>query len=83
MEMAATSPTTGALAIADMACIAFFFLLQPGKYTAKPNSTTPFNIADVQLLHNDQILSWSTLPEPALLIANYVTYTFRSQKNSV
>jgi len=83
MEMAATSTEPGALATADMACITFFFLLRPGEHTAKPNSTAPFNIADVQLLHNDKILSWSTLPEPALLIANYVTYTFRSQKNGI
>jgi len=74
---------TQALATADMACITFFFLLQPDEYTTKPNSTAPCNIADVQLLHNDKILSWSTLPEPALLITNYVTYTFCSQKNGI
>jgi len=78
MDMAATSSTPGALATADMACIAFFFLLRPGEYTAKPHSTAPFTLGDIQLLHNDQILSWQELPEPALLMANYVTYTFLS-----
>jgi len=83
MELAATSPTAGALATADMACIAFFFLLRPGEYTAKANSTASFNLGDIQLLHNDQLLSWQDLPEQALLTANYVTYTFRTQKNGV
>ena len=83
MDMAAMSLTAGALATADMACIAFFFLLRPGEYTANPNSTAAFTLADTQLLHNDQILPWQDLPEPALLTANYVTYTFRTQKNGV
>jgi len=80
MEMATTSLTGGALAIADMACIAFFFLLCPGKYTASSNSNNSFTINDIQLLHDDLVLPWNTTPEPELLTANYVTYTFQTQK---
>jgi len=83
MEMANEAPTPGSLATADMACIAFFFLLRPGEYTAKTNSTAPFTINDIQLLRDDYILPWRTATEPELLTANYVTYTFRTQKNGV
>jgi len=83
MDMATTLPDPGAQATADMACIAFFFLLRPGEYTARANSTVPFKLGDIQLLHDDRILSWQTLSEPDLLTANYVTYTFRTQKNGV
>jgi len=84
MEMAAASPTARALATANMACIAFFFLLCPGEYTANPNSMAAFILGgDIQLLLNDQILLWQDLPRSALLMANYVTYTFRMQKNGM
>jgi len=83
MDMAATSSTPGALATADMACIAFFFLLRPGEYTASRNNDNSFTINDIQLLRDDLVLPWSTTPEPELLTANYVTYTFRTQKNGV
>ncbi len=81
--MATTSATAGAIATADMACIAFFFLLRPGEYTARTASTAPFLISDIQLLHNDRILQWQTDPLPTIMSANYVTYTFRTQKNGV
>jgi len=81
--MAATSPTAGTQAIADMACIAFFFLLHLGEYTASCNNDNSFTINDIQLLRDDLVLPWSTMPEPKLLTANYVTYTFRTQKNGV
>jgi len=83
LEMAATSPTAGAQAIADMACIAFFFLLRPGEYTASHNNDNSFTINDIQLLRDDLVLPWSTTPEPKLLTTNYVTYTFHTQKNGV
>jgi hypothetical protein len=35
------------LATADMICIAFFFLLCPGKYTVAPSKNTPFRLTDV------------------------------------
>jgi len=57
MEMANEAPTPGSPATADMACIAFFFLLHPGEYTAKTNNTAPFTINDIQLLWDDYILS--------------------------
>ncbi len=50
---------------------------------ANPNSMAAFTLGDIQLLHNDQILSWWDLPEPALLTANYVTYMFHTQKNGM
>jgi len=83
MDMAATSTDPGALATADMACIAFFFLLRPGEYTAHNNSAAPFRLGNIQLLRDNQILPWQTLPKHDLLTANYVTYTFRMQKNGV
>jgi len=83
MDMAATSLTASVLTMADMACIAFFFLLHPGEYTTNPNSMAAFNLADTQLLHNDQVLPWQDLPKLALLMANYITYMFCMQKNGM
>jgi len=83
LKMAAAAPTPGATATADMACIAFFFLLRPGEYTAKTASTSPFLISDVQLLCDDHLLHWQHDTEANLPTANYVTYTFCTQKNII
>jgi len=83
LRMATTSPSAGATATTDMACIAFFFLLCLGKYTAKSASTAPFLISDIQLLHNDRVLNWQQDAKNTLQMANYVTYTFRTQKNGI
>jgi len=83
MDMAATSSSPGTHAIADMACIAFFFLLCPGEYTTQPNSTTSFMLTDIQLLHDDCILDWQTSSEALLTTANYVTLTFCTHKNGI
>jgi hypothetical protein len=42
------SATVNTQAIADMICLAFFFLLRPGEYIGTTSDTTPFNLHDVQ-----------------------------------
>jgi hypothetical protein len=47
MRLANHTTNDALLAIANMICIAFFFLLRPGKYTVAPSENTPFRLTDV------------------------------------
>ena len=71
------------IATADMASIAFYFLLRPGEYTGAPSDTTPFSIDDVQLWCGNQRLDLATCSADDLFTATFVMLTFTSQKNSV
>ena len=70
-------------ALADMICLAFFFLLRPGEYTGTTSDTQPFCLQDVQFylggIHLDKFL----VSPDALLSATFVTLEFTTQKNSV
>ena len=68
-------------AVADMVCIAFFFLLRPGEYTVKTNNT-PFRLCDVTLFRGTNPLPVSAGPADLLSITS-ATLTFTTQKNGV
>lgn len=77
-------PTTGtpaSQATADMAIIAFFFLLRPGEYTGG-RSPNPFRLQDVQIFIGSRRLPL-TSPVPDIQAATHVSLTFSSQKNGV
>jgi hypothetical protein len=70
-------------AIADMICLAFFFLLRPGEYTGSPSDTTPFTLQDVQCWIGHQRFLATTIPIADLSRVTFVTLTFTTQKNGV
>ena len=72
-----------AMAVADMACIAFFFLMRPGEYASSPTDSQPFRIADVQLFLGSRRLDYNTSPPADLHAATFVSFTFTTQKNGV
>ena len=53
MMVASNHPDHLSQAIADMICIAFFFLLRPGEYSISSSDSVPFRLADVQLFRGD------------------------------
>ena len=71
------------LAIADMAVIAFYFLLRPGEYTGASADNTPFTLADVQLFLGARRLDLFTAPPADLRAATAVSLTFTTQKSGV
>lgn len=82
-DMAATSTNAGAHAAADMATIAFFFLLRPGEYTSRAGDGHPFHLQDVTAYHDDRPLRWQLISDAELATTNFVTLTFDTQKNGV
>jgi hypothetical protein len=84
MALAAlASAAHGTKAIADMICLAFFFLLRPGEYTGTPSETTPFTLHDVQCWIGHQRYLATTIPINDLTRVTFVTLTFTTQKNGV
>ena len=71
------------LALADMICLAFFFLLRPGEYTGTASETQPFQLSDVRFTLGNLPLSTATASQDQLLTATFVTLEFTTQKNSV
>jgi hypothetical protein len=69
-------------AIADMICIAFFFLLRPGEYTGTSTDSHPFLLEHVTLHLGSRPLHYITSPLAQLYAATSVTYTFPQQKNN-
>ena len=70
--------------IADMCCIAFFFLLRPGEYTGtKGGNTCPFKFQDVQLFIGSRRLDLLTAPLADLKASTSTSLTFTNQKNGV
>ena len=70
-------------AIADMICIAFFFLLRPGEYAISTSDSMPFTLPNVQLFRGDTRLNLFTASSKELLTATFSTLTFTTQKNGV
>jgi hypothetical protein len=84
MALAAlASAAHGTKAIADMICLAFFFLLRPGEYTGTPSETTPFTLQDVQCWIGHQRYLATTIPVADLTRVTFVTLTCTTQKNGV
>jgi hypothetical protein len=71
-------------AVADMICLAFFFLCRPGEYTvsSKPDSC-PFLLENVQLFIGNLRLDTFACTDQDLDSATFVTLTFTNQKNCV
>ena len=76
----ATDPVNQALA--DMICLAFFFLLRPGKYTGSSSDNQPFTLQDVEFYVGGVRLDKFTPPPDLLLLATFITLEFTTQKNS-
>jgi hypothetical protein len=70
-------------AIADMICLAFFFLLRPGEYTGTASDTQPFTCHDMQFFQGGVRLDKTTTPDAHILQATFVTLEFTTQKNGV
>lgn len=70
-------------AIADMICIAFFYLMRPGEYTGTFGRTKPFCLGHVRLFRGDHCLHLATASEAELFAASRTAYTFDNQKNGV
>jgi hypothetical protein len=68
-------------AIADLICIAFYFLLRPGEYTGKKSNATPFRLRDVEFHINDLALLTLRAPISHLEAATTVSLTFNMQSN--
>jgi hypothetical protein len=83
MTVAQAAPTAGNLAIADMCCLAFFFLLRPGEYTISPSESTPFRLCDIQLRIGNRRLDSALASEAELRTATFASLTFTTQKNGV
>ncbi len=70
--------------IADMCCIAFFFLLRPGEYTGtKGGNTCPFKLEDVQLFIGARRLDLLLAPIVEIQTSTSASLTFTNQKNGV
>jgi hypothetical protein len=69
------------MSIADMICIASFFLLRPGEYTGTTTDDTPFRLQDVGLYIRDRKLNLFQCWDAEFDAATYVSYTFTTQKN--
>jgi hypothetical protein len=68
-------------AIADMICIAVFFLLRPGEYTGTTTDDTPFRLEDVVVYIRDRKLDIVFGSDAEIDSATSVSYTFTTQKN--
>jgi hypothetical protein len=81
---AAADATTHTQAVANMICLAFFFLLRPGEYTGTPSETTLFTLQeDIQCWVGQQCYLATTIPLDELPRLTFVTLTFTTQKNGV
>jgi hypothetical protein len=81
LSIASLSDAPDSMAVADMACTAFFYLLHPGEYTSSPSDTTPFTLANVHLFIGRQRLNIALATVAELLASTFATYTFSTQKN--
>jgi hypothetical protein len=72
-------------ALADLICVAFYFLLRVGEYTySKPKRRTRtqrFRVKDVTLRRGDQSIIPHTAPLAELLTATHATLMISNQKN--
>ena len=77
------SPSPSACALADMICIAFYFLLRPGEYTGTTNDDAAFTLADVRLFIGHRRLNLVQAPISQIQAATSVSLHFTTQKNQV
>jgi hypothetical protein len=84
LRIARAAATISNCAVADMICLAFFFLCRPGEYTVSPKpESCPFLLENVQLFVGNHRLDVLACSDPDLDSATFVTLTFTNQKNSV
>ena len=84
LAIAVASPAAPAVqAFADMATIAFFFLLRPGEYTGDALTNTPFALRDLQLFIGDRRLNTFTASIADLHATTAASLTFTTQKSGV
>ena len=83
--LASADASPFAVATAECLVLGFFFLLRPGEYLGVPRTEHGpiFRVQDVRLWIGDPALSTLDYPEPDLLAATFVTFTFTTQKNGV
>ena len=72
----------GFQAVADMACLGFFFLLRPGEHTWHRDNT-PFTVEDVRLFLGHRRLNLATSSAAELAAATNMQLVFTTQKNGV
>jgi hypothetical protein len=75
--------TAESLAVIHMLYIAFFFLCQPGKYTAPTADNAPFRLQDVTFYIGNRSVLAPTATVDDLARATFVTLIFTTQKNAV
>ena len=68
------------LAIADMICLGFFFLLRPGEYTGTTSETQPFHLQNVTLFVGPTHLDTLTTDIGRFAAATFVTLEFTTEK---
>jgi hypothetical protein len=83
MAQAILSGAAPCLAMADMICLAFYFLLRPGEYTGTGAGAHPFTFSSVALFVGPTRLNLATAPADLLPTATFVTLEFTRQKNGV
>ena len=85
MEATAKGGSSRDHAIADLAWIAFFFLLRPGEYCAGGTDTvtTPFTLRDIQFFVGTQPFQAITSSVATCAAATFVCLLFTTQKNGV
>jgi hypothetical protein len=71
----------GAVAIADMITITFFYLFCPGEYAGTTLDVASFRIEDFALYIQDRCLDSMKATSAKIAAADAVTYTFTTHKN--
>ena len=76
-----TTPIVADMTMADMICIAFFFLLRPGEYTGTTTDDAAFTLNDVYLYSGRRKLSLADASDVELRAATSCALHFTTQKN--
>ena len=77
-----SQPDEGFRGVADMLCIAFFFLMRPGEHNDNGNNQ-PFRLQDVKLHYNTVPVNWQIATDADIDRTNAVSLVFTTQKNGV
>ena len=83
LDLAHHSPTASPseVALADMICLGFFFLLRPGEYTGTEHDDAAFRLDDVRLHIGQRRLDLVSAPLRDIKAATWVSLFFTTQKN--
>ena len=73
-------PLESDMSLADIICIAFFFLLRPGEYSGTTSDKTTFTLNDVYLYLGKQKLSFTTATDTELGAATFLCSSFHDKK---